>query len=182
VAVSFCKLRVSDSLSRQRSRVRAPSSPPHFPKDLRNVWTYSDKRIWVRYGCNKNLIEQFEGVLHPFLHPDFESSILRHIAVDGARVFPADVSPVGSVKAIGGRARHIWVGGDSGLAFFDGNRFRRIDPADAEAFGSVVGVEETADGSLWLAESRGVIQVPASEVQQALDNPSYRVKYRRLFR
>jgi signal transduction histidine kinase len=61
---------------------------------------------------------------------------------------------------------------------FDGNRFRRIIPADTETFGFVMGVEETPDGSLWLAGSRGVIQVPASEVQQALDNPSYRVKYR----
>ena len=94
------------------------------------------------------------------------------------RVFPADASPVGSVRAIRGRARHIWVGGDMGLAFFDGNRFQRICPIDAEAFDSVMGVEETPDGSLWLAESRGVIHVPASEVQQALDNPSYHVKYR----
>jgi signal transduction histidine kinase/ligand-binding sensor domain-containing protein len=94
------------------------------------------------------------------------------------RVFPADDSPVGGVWAINGRARHTWVGGDSGLVFFDGNRFRRIVPADAETFESVMGVEETPDGSLWLAESRGVIQVPASEVQQALDNPAYRVKYR----
>jgi PAS domain S-box-containing protein len=31
---------------------------------------------------------------------------------------------------------------------------------------------------LWLSESRVVTQVSASEVQQALDNPSYRVKYR----
>lgn len=71
------------------------------------------------------------------------------------KVFPADASPVGSVKAIGGRGRHIWVGGELGLALFDGNRFRRIDPADAEALGLVMGVEETPDGSLWLAESRG---------------------------
>ena len=94
------------------------------------------------------------------------------------RVFPAGDSPVGSVRAINGRGRHIWVGGDSGLAYFDGNHFRRIVPADAETFESVMGVEEVADGSLWLAESRGVIQVPALEVRQALDKPSYRVKYR----
>jgi signal transduction histidine kinase/ligand-binding sensor domain-containing protein len=94
------------------------------------------------------------------------------------RVFPADESPVGSVRAINGRGRHIWVGGELGLAFFDGNRFRRIIPADAETFGRVIGVEETSSGSLWLAENRDVIQVPASEVQQALDNSSYRVKYR----
>ena len=94
------------------------------------------------------------------------------------RVFPADESPVGGVGAINGRGRHTWVGGELGLAFFDGNRFRRIIPADAEAFGSVMRVEETPDGSLWLAESRGVIQVSASEVRQVLDDPSYRVKYR----
>jgi signal transduction histidine kinase/ligand-binding sensor domain-containing protein len=94
------------------------------------------------------------------------------------RAFPANDSPVGNVRAINGRGRHMWVGGELGLAFFDGNHFRRIIPADAETFRSVLGVEEARDGSLWLAESRGVIQVPASEVRQALDNPSYRVKYR----
>jgi rhodanese-related sulfurtransferase len=94
------------------------------------------------------------------------------------KVFPADESPVGSVSSITGRGRHIWVGGSLGLAFFDGNCFRRIVPADAETFGSVLGVEESSDGSMWLAEDRDVSQVPASEVQQALDNPSYRVKYR----
>jgi PAS domain S-box-containing protein len=94
------------------------------------------------------------------------------------RVFPAGDSPVGSVKAIGGRGRHIWVGGDSGLAFFDGNRFRGIVPADAGTFESVMGVEEASDGSLWLVEGKVVIEIGATEIQQALSDPSYRVKYR----
>jgi hypothetical protein len=102
--------------------------------------------------------------------------ILEHENIQ--KVFPADDSPVGGVRAISGRGHHTWVGGESGLAFFDENGFRRIVPADAETLGSVLGVEESADGSLWLAENRSVIQIPASEVQQALDNPSYRVKYR----
>jgi PAS domain S-box-containing protein len=94
------------------------------------------------------------------------------------RVFPAHESPVGSVRVIKGRGRHMWVGGELGLAFFDGNRFRRIVPADAETFGSVRGVEETSNGNLWLAERRGVIEIAATEVQQVLRDPSYRVKYR----
>ena len=94
------------------------------------------------------------------------------------RVFPAHDSPVGSISAIGGRGHHTWVGGDSGLAFFDGNRFRRITPADAEAFESVAGVQETPHGSLWLAERRGIVEIPATEVQQALSDPSHRVSYR----
>jgi PAS domain S-box-containing protein len=94
------------------------------------------------------------------------------------RVFPADESPAGSVKAIGGRGHHIWVGGELGLAFFDGNHFRRIVSADTETFGSVMGVKETSNGSLWLAESRGVIEIAATEIQKVLADPSYRVKYR----
>ena len=121
--------------------------------------TYMDwmGRAWIGYG---------------------EGSIIVLDQAKIQRVFPADASPVGSVRAINGRGRHIWVGGQLGLALFDGNRFRRICPADAETFGLVSGIQEASDGSLWLAESRGVIQVPASEVQRTLDNPSYRVKYR----
>jgi len=94
------------------------------------------------------------------------------------RVFlPAD-SPVGDVGVINGRGRHIWVGGEFGLAFFDGNGFRRVVPADAETFGWVIGVEETSNGSLWLAKTRGVIEIAATEIQKVLGDPSYRVKYR----
>ena len=100
------------------------------------------------------------------------------------RVFPADDSPVGSVRAINGRGRHIWVGGELGLAFFDGNRFRRIVPADAETFGSVMGVEETSDGSLWLAESGVVIRDPSigSPASPGRSLLSREVSYLRLFR
>jgi PAS domain S-box-containing protein len=94
------------------------------------------------------------------------------------RVFSADESRVGDVRAINGQGSHTWVGGELGLAFFDGNRFRRIVPEDAETFGSVMGVEEASNGSLWLAESRGVIEIVATEIQQVLSDPSYRVKYR----
>jgi PAS domain S-box-containing protein len=98
------------------------------------------------------------------------------------RVFRSDESPVGALQAINGRGPHIWVGGDSGLAFFDGERFRRIVPADTDTFGgtfgSVMGIQETPSGSLWLAESRGAIEIPATEIQRVLGDPSYRVKYR----
>ncbi len=92
--------------------------------------------------------------------------------------FAADDSPVGHNVVINGRGHHTWVGGERGLAFFDGNHFRRIIPADAETFGRVIGVQETSNGSLWLAKGAEVIEIPAIEVQKALDDPSYLVKYR----
>jgi hypothetical protein len=94
------------------------------------------------------------------------------------RVFPAGDSPVGSVTAIGGRGHHTWVVGESGLAFFDGNGLRRIVPFDAETFRIVRGVEEASNGSVWLVERRGIIEIEAGEIQKALSSPSYRVRYR----
>ena len=132
------------------------------PPELAKLFPYasftdSTGRVWLGYEEGTIIILKNETIQRVFLRGD---------------------SPVGGVRAIGGRGRHIWVGGALGLAIFDGNRFRRIIPADDETFGLVLGVEESSDGGLWMAESRGVIQVPASEVQQALDNSSYRVKYR----
>jgi signal transduction histidine kinase len=93
-------------------------------------------------------------------------------------IFSAADSPVGSVNTINGRGHHVWVGGTLGLVFFDRDRFRPIISADAKGFGSVMAIEESHDGTLWFAENRGVIQISASEVRQAIDDSTYRVKYR----
>jgi signal transduction histidine kinase/ligand-binding sensor domain-containing protein len=111
-----------------------------------------------------------------FGYEDGTIVVLEHEDIQKV-IFPDD-SPVGSVRTISGRGRHIWVGGESGVAFFDGVRLRRIIPADTDTFGSVVGIEETSGGALWLGERRGVIEIAANEVQKALDDPSYRVRYR----
>ena len=94
------------------------------------------------------------------------------------KVFSASESSVGSVRMISGRLHHIWVAGQFGLAVFDGNRFCRIVPADAAGFVSVASVEETSAGDLWLGGNTRVIRIAASEIRQALSNPSYRVRYR----
>jgi hypothetical protein len=41
-----------------------------------------------------------------------------------------------------------------------------------------MGVEETSNGSLWLAGRRGVVEIAATEIQKVLGDPSYRVTYR----
>jgi signal transduction histidine kinase/ligand-binding sensor domain-containing protein len=94
------------------------------------------------------------------------------------KIYSYEDSPVGAISKISMRGRHIWEGGRNGVAFFDGDRFRRIVPEDEKQIGSVIDVEETTDGSLWLGEQNGALQIPAIEVQRALENPSYRVKCR----
>jgi hypothetical protein len=72
---------IGPALSRQRSRVRAPSSPPTILNDLEAMATYSDKQIWVQYGCNKNALMQNAGEIHPSFHPDWEPSSLQPCSV-----------------------------------------------------------------------------------------------------
>lgn len=86
-------------------------------------------------------------------------------------------SAVGAVRVIGGQNGQVWVGGASGLAFFDGSRLCAISPADAATFGAMSGMEETADGSLWLREWRGVVHVNAGELRRFLKTMTYRVHY-----
>jgi signal transduction histidine kinase/ligand-binding sensor domain-containing protein len=86
-------------------------------------------------------------------------------------------SAVGSVLAINGRNQHVWLGGQLGLAFFDGHRLQPLLPRDAARFGRISGIEETSDGSLWLCESRGIVRIFSAEIRKSLDNPAYRVQY-----
>jgi signal transduction histidine kinase/ligand-binding sensor domain-containing protein len=86
-------------------------------------------------------------------------------------------SPVGHVVAsMNGRGRHIWLGGDT-LAFFDGESFYEMTPADGQPF-KVWAIEEVRDGSLWLCENRGVVHIPSAEVSSFLENHAHRVQYK----
>lgn len=93
------------------------------------------------------------------------------------RISSNEDAAVGSVEAINGRNQHVWLGGQFGLAFFDGHRLRPLLPGDAPRFGRISGIEETSDGSLWLCESWGIVRIFSAEIRKSLDNPAYRVQY-----
>ena len=90
---------------------------------------------------------------------------------------PQDGVPVGSVKAITGDAGTLWIGGDLGIASFDGAHFHLLRSAADDVFGGTSGIVFTASGDLWLGTARGVIHIPAVEVQRFLKNPAYAVIY-----
>ncbi|HKS83324.1 MAG TPA: two-component regulator propeller domain-containing protein [Candidatus Acidoferrales bacterium] len=108
----------------------------------------------------------------------FDSDSL--IVIDGgkARVFNAsDGLNVGSVHVVSGRGNHIWIGGDNGLELMDGNRFLPVQPADYESFRNVSGLLEMPDGSVWLAEARGVVHISAKEISRIFEDPTARMQY-----
>jgi signal transduction histidine kinase len=102
------------------------------------------------------------------------------IAIDGTKVQRLTSSTDGVVRdvsAINGRNGNVWVVGESGLMLIDGERLRPLRPVDAPAFGKIMGVQETSDGSLWLSEIRGVVHIAPPDVQRYVRDPDYRVPF-----
>lgn len=77
------------------------------------------------------------------------------------------------------RAGTIWVTSASGLSRFEGTRFRTILP---ETRGipewAVNGIVEDSEGAWWLATRTGVLRLPPGEVERAMADTSYVLRYR----
>jgi signal transduction histidine kinase/ligand-binding sensor domain-containing protein len=102
------------------------------------------------------------------------------VMIDGAatKVFATDEGlDLGNVSALKQGSRTIWVGGERGLASFDGSRFQTLG-VEGKPLRGVVGIIETADGSLWVHAVSGVLHFSAAEVAHALADPTYRMRYR----
>jgi signal transduction histidine kinase/ligand-binding sensor domain-containing protein len=119
-------------------------------------FTDSDGRVW--FGFANNTVAMLDG--------------------DTVRTFSSkDGLVVGSVLSLQGEGHNIWVGGDTGLALFDGSRFRPIAPADGSTFGGVTGNIATPAGGLWFAENRGVVHIPESELRLFKRDFAHRVAF-----
>lgn len=86
---------------------------------------------------------------------------------------------VGTIMQIVPDERGAWLGGDDGLAYFDGARARRIAGADGEQFTGNRGMVITPAGDLWLHSPRGLVRIAAGELARALAEPGHRVAFRR---
>jgi signal transduction histidine kinase/ligand-binding sensor domain-containing protein len=84
---------------------------------------------------------------------------------------------VGLPNTIGGRDEQVWVGGESGLAFLQRDRFHVLKGADRNGFGLITGIVATGNDGLWLAAGQGIIHIPKREVESALKNPGHGVQY-----
>ena len=86
---------------------------------------------------------------------------------DRVRVYSGkDGVRVGAVTSIQGRGTTIWIGGELGLEFFDGNRFKPVTPADGSAFGGISGIVLDPGSGLWFGENRGIIHLREAQLRQ----------------
>ena len=68
-----------------------------------------------------------------------------------------------------------WLGGELGLARFDGERFHGVRTVPELSLARITGIVETAAGDLWLNGQSGIVHLPAAELQRSRLDPSYRV-------
>ena len=97
----------------------------------------------------------------------YREKVILLIDGTGLRVLSArDGLRVGAVEAVFESGSSTWIGGSEGLQLFDGQHFRDIAPADGDTFGSVSGLAETPEGSLWLNAVNGIVRIAPPAVSK----------------
>jgi len=107
----------------------------------------------------------------------FLNQTVVRIDDSGIRVFAAENGvQVGKVRCIHARDARAWIGGDNGVAWFDGSSFRTLILA-SRGLRDVFGIQETDEG-LWLSEYTGIIYVARSELLAFEKDPKHHVSFR----
>jgi len=73
---------------------------------------------------------------------------------------------VGAITSIQGKGTTIWIGGERGLAFFEGSRFQTVHSSDGSAFAGVSGIVAGTEDGLWFSDNRGIIHIREDRLQQ----------------
>lgn len=105
----------------------------------------------------------------------------RIAVVDQGRVTVYDATDgltTGAVQVLAVRGRHIWIGGENGLARFDGRLFHNVHGAGPHSFGSINGIVERSQGDVWLNTSDGAVHISPAEARKVAENPEHPVEFR----
>lgn len=104
---------------------------------------------------------------------------LRLIERDRIRTFgPQQGLAVGTIGIAYAGLHGLLVGGESGLAWFDGTRFRNIRAGPDSPFRRIAGIVQTSDGQTWLNTLSGVIEIRSDDLQQAFVDGRRPIRYR----
>ena len=92
----------------------------------------------------------------------------------------ADGLRTGTVLAILPVADGAWIGGENGLAWFDGQRFASVTGHGGEPFTGITGLVFARDGTLWMNGGAGLSAIAPDELRRAVADPAHRVRFARL--
>jgi signal transduction histidine kinase/ligand-binding sensor domain-containing protein len=132
-------------------RVTAPGSPAS------SVWSMlsdSEGRLWLGYG-NRDIVRRQQGT-YSTLHVD------EGVWSNTLTFFQTPET--------------VWAAGSNGLAFLDGDRFRRVYSSESNLLQGTSGITRDQFGNLWLNAGTGVLRISSEEVTLLLRNPRHLVK------
>lgn len=92
----------------------------------------------------------------------------------------ADGLTVGTVMQILPVAGGAWIGGENGLAYFDGARFNPIVGAEGDPLAGITGLVFGRDGTLWINGGGGITSIGPRELARVAREPRYAVRFDRL--
>ena len=87
---------------------------------------------------------------------------------------------LGTVLAILPSGPGAWIGGENGLAYYDGKRFTGITGHGGETFAGTTGLVFATDGALWLNGSAGISSIGPDELWKAMHQAGYRARFGRI--
>jgi len=94
--------------------------------------------------------------------------LVRELSLD-------DGLDIGNVMAILPHGTDTWIGGELGLARYDGRRVHAVSQRGGHQLPGVSGIVATANGDLWLSSTAGAIKLAADEVRLLSSQPDYPV-------
>jgi signal transduction histidine kinase/ligand-binding sensor domain-containing protein len=150
------------------------------------VWLDTDLIMRLQNGVWSKLPEQFAAPVasQRVVTQDVDGSLwlssgtnsIVRISRGKRRTFlPRDglaVGDISTVQVVGGQ---IFVGGEQGIARFDGSRFQSIGADRAPELRGVTGIVGSSDGAIWINGISGVTRIPAAELMRAFQHSGYRL-------
>jgi signal transduction histidine kinase/ligand-binding sensor domain-containing protein len=167
-------LTVTQALALGKSGDLWASIPPAGVFRLKNgAWKPSGDIVALPRGSPITIVRDRRDRLW-FSYPGGKVAVLdgEQVRVYGA----ADGLQIGNVWANHPGRVDLWLGGEFGLARFDGDRFHAVRSAPELRLDWITGIVETAGGDLWLNGRMGIVHLAVSELAHSRVDPSYPVR------
>jgi len=165
--------------------------PIALPDGVEGDFVYSavqDKSgaLWIS-AFHSGVFRQQQGAWKPVaVHSDFAATgvlipdpsgsmwvrysggALFRVSGDTIEDFSHGSLGIGDITLIQTDARGLIIGGESGIARFDGKSFYALRASRVPALSVVTGIAETKDGSTWVFTQAGVLRIATENLESAL--------------
>jgi signal transduction histidine kinase/streptogramin lyase len=137
-------------------------------------WSASGAIAALPHGAAITIVRDHEDRLW-FSYPGSVVAVLDDTRVHTfGKSAGLDIGTVTANRPAG--SNEAWLGGEMGLARYDGERFHTVQSAAELPIVGVSGIAESTNGDLWLNTYTGIVHLAATELEKSRTDPAYAVK------